>query len=415
MSKSLLTFQTLVESPFIIVKIGDYSFGQYDKKQTRNGTEVTFPNMVQDLSVTKTNGDINQYNVRLTYAITQGDDPNMMDKVFSSVSQSRKITFSYGDFANPSFIYKEETGIITNVTSNINFQNSTIDYTISATSDALSLKATNYSFPKQFDKPSKLIKQLLFTKEYGLQNIFTAMRSQSIVEKNNWIADDDQSVEIQAKKNINIIDYLNYLVNCMVYNGEKDQFVRNSRYYMSIKDETFNEFGGTYFTVTKINTRSEVNQSLDTYELDIGYPSENYVVNFNIQDNQTYSIFYDYSSQIKNSNYISSIDNQGNVVTQYVPAVTKSSKLNFTTEANKNWWSNMTQFPIKATLTIKGLLRPAMLMSYVKINSTFYGTPHSSSGLYVVTKQQDTIGYSGYRTTLELTRIGNGSNTNSST
>jgi hypothetical protein len=62
-------------------------------------------------------------------------------------------------------------------------------------------------------------------------------------------------------------------------------------------------------------------------------------------------------------------------------------------------------YPINAKLTIKGLLKPALLMSYVKINTYFYGHKHTSSGLYIITKQEDNIDASGYRTTLSITRI----------
>ena len=46
-----------------------------------------------------------------------------------------------------------------------------------------------------------------------------------------------------------------------------------------------------------------------------------------------------------------------------------------------------------------------MLMSYVRINALFYGQRHISSGLYVITRQQDTVDASGYRTVLSLTRV----------
>ena len=46
-----------------------------------------------------------------------------------------------------------------------------------------------------------------------------------------------------------------------------------------------------------------------------------------------------------------------------------------------------------------------MLMSFVRVNTYFYGKKHVSSGLYIITKQQDQIDTSGYRTTLSLTRI----------
>jgi hypothetical protein len=65
----------------------------------------------------------------------------------------------------------------------------------------------------------------------------------------------------------------------------------------------------------------------------------------------------------------------------------------------------MTQYPISAKITIKGLLKPAILMSYLKVNTYFYGHKHISSGLYIITKQEDQIDSSGYRTTLSITRI----------
>ena len=65
----------------------------------------------------------------------------------------------------------------------------------------------------------------------------------------------------------------------------------------------------------------------------------------------------------------------------------------------------MTEFPVKASMTLKGLLRPAILMSYLKVNVLFYGRRHVSSGMYIITKQVDTIDSSGYRTALSLIRI----------
>ena len=47
----------------------------------------------------------------------------------------------------------------------------------------------------------------------------------------------------------------------------------------------------------------------------------------------------------------------------------------------------------------------AILMSYVKVNILFYGRKHNASGTYIITKQQDQINESGYKTTLNLVRI----------
>ena len=69
----------------------------------------------------------------------------------------------------------------------------------------------------------------------------------------------------------------------------------------------------------------------------------------------------------------------------------------------------MAKYPISATLTVQGLLRPAQLMQYIRLNIYFPGgKKHVNSGLYIITKQIDTIGLStGYITQLELTRISN--------
>ena len=71
----------------------------------------------------------------------------------------------------------------------------------------------------------------------------------------------------------------------------------------------------------------------------------------------------------------------------YSPAISNNTQEYRTTEKDAMWWSSVTQFPIKATLTLKGLLKAATLMSYVKINTYFYGQKHLSSGLYIINKQ----------------------------
>ena len=53
------------------------------------------------------------------------------------------------------------------------------------------------------------------------------------------------------------------------------------------------------------------------------------------------------------------------------------------------------------------MLRPATLMTYLRLNIIFPGGhKHIASGLYIVTKQQDTIDGNGYKSQLSLTRIG---------
>ena len=73
--------------------------------------------------------------------------------------------------------------------------------------------------------------------------------------------------------------------------------------------------------------------------------------------------------------------------------------------SDRIWWTKVTKFPIKASVTIKGLLRPAVLMSYVRLNILLYGQRHINSGLYIITKQTDRIDGTGYQTTLNMLRI----------
>ena len=66
----------------------------------------------------------------------------------------------------------------------------------------------------------------------------------------------------------------------------------------------------------------------------------------------------------------------------------------------------MTGFPITATLTVRGLLRPSFLTNYIKINVVLYGIKHITSGLYAIVEQVDTLSGNGFRTTLSLIRVG---------
>ena len=164
---SLLGSTSRVEVPFIKVTFGSgsnaYSFGVYQKTTSRKMDEdgfyeaakIVYPNYVKSLNITKINGQVNQYTLNIAYPITATDDPNFFEKVFSSVSKTRKITFSYGDIALPTFIYKEEEALITNIKTQFNIQNSVINYTISAVSSANLLSIGAYKFTNVGYKKTK--------------------------------------------------------------------------------------------------------------------------------------------------------------------------------------------------------------------------------------------------------------------
>ncbi|MBO5712096.1 MAG: hypothetical protein J6R47_04590 [Acholeplasmatales bacterium] len=410
MQTSLVSYQTKVESPFVKLQIGDYTFGHcqrnVDRIKLSSLLKITYPNYIVSLNVKKINGAINTYTIRMQYAITENDDPNMLERVFSSISNTRIITISYGDWMLPNYIYKNEECILTKITSNVDFNNSKIDYTLTAVSNSLNLTSGNHSFPGGKYKPSDLIKKILKDETYGLLDIFYGMRNLSEDKLNQLIVGNDATIELKAQNNVSILTYINYLVSCMCTKEDvTSNDLKTSRYYWATYDDISNEYSGPYFKVINVPANAKYNLAYNCYEVDIGYPTGNFISSFTIDNNESWSILYNHSNQVSTSEYVYDIDNDGNMSMKYSPLITTSAKYGETTAASRAWWSNMTQYPISAKITLKGLLKPALLMSYVKVNAYFYGKKHISSGLYIITKQEDQIDSNGYKTTLSITRI----------
>lgn len=396
---NLLTFPTLVESPFIIVKIGDYTFGSATKSGNGNLLRVSFPNYMDSLTVTKVNGQVNTYNLKMTYAIVAGEDPNKFEKIFSSVSDTRTLTISYGDWAYPSAIYKEEETLITNIRSEVDFSSPKIIYNIQCVSKALNLTSTAFNFPSVKAKPSDVLLSMLSNQAYALSDVFTGMRNKNKVIYSNLIASDDIEVQLDAQPCLTTLDYMNYLVSSMKSSTD------DSIYKLSIIDDTRNEFGGAYFNVVKISPNIQESTLQDSYVIDVGYPGNNFVTSFSVSDTEQWSILYKTSEKVDIPNYTFRIDNLGNTQKEKSVSVTRNRDLLRTTNEDLSWWKAMTEFPISATLTVKGLVRPTMLMSYVRLNCLFYGQKHIASGVYIITKQVDSISAEGYKTTLSLLRV----------
>lgn len=423
--RSLLSSNARISAPFIKVTIGDYTFGVFSRNERAliskgdyyKAYDVKYPNYIKSLTVTKINGQVNQYTLIIVYPITTGDDPNFFEKVFSSVSNTRKIVFTYGDATKPAFIYKDEEAIITKVSTSFNgFDGAfsgVISYTVNATSSAALGTACTLQRPSDgaFHKPSDLIKALFRDKSSGLQNVFTGMNNGNL---DKLIAGDDQPVKLDSKLNISALDYLSYLVSCMIPVGSTSAQLANDIYILTIHDDTIyddllqegdDQISGPYFQVTKTSYRTE---HADAYQIDIGSPnSKDLVLNFSIDNNENYSLYYDYQGKLNDQKYKRVIDRFGRIIDSYAPAATSKNN-NFETNAqDRSWWTKITKFPISASITVRGLLRPAQLMTYVRINMIFPGTgkKHISSGLYIVTKQTDTINEQGYTTTLNMTKI----------
>ena len=311
---SLLGNTARVEIPFIKVTFGDldsgYTFGVYQKISGQQNTQgvyqsakIIYPNYVKSLSIEKINGQVNQYTLNIVYPIRPGDDPNFFEKVFGSVSKSRKIIFSYGDLAIPDYVYRNEQAIITDIRGNFDLRSNVISYTVSAVSSATLGYAGSFSFAGGVDKPSNIIKTLLETPSYGLTDIFYGMRGLSAEQLAQFglLDSSDKAVELEAKDNIAILDYLKYLVYCMVPDGSNpNNNNTNDIYLLTIHDDVLGEIsadekveklGGPYFKVTRLNAAAV--EYSDAYELVIGAPSKDIILNFSVTDDETYAIYYD--------------------------------------------------------------------------------------------------------------------------
>ena len=414
-NKSLLSSQARVQVPWVKVTIGDYTFGIFDDKTKSWGKSqagfyqsfsVQYPQYIQSLEVIKINGQVNRYTLQIKYPITQQDDPNFFEKVFSSVSRSRKIIFTYGDAETPAYVYKNEEALITKINQTFDIQGSAIAYTISAVSSAA--LATDGSItmpaPGKAVKPSDEIKKL-FRNNKSLQNTFTGM---SMADLDSLITGDDMPVMIESKQNISAVDYINYLAGCMVPAGSGNGLSKEI-YIMTIYDDSITSSDralsnkGPYFKVSKVST---VMDHGEAYEIDIGINTTTIVRSFSIESNENYSIYYEYQNLAHPENYVRRLNRDGEWEDVFAPtSMIRDNKFD-TKSSDSVWWTKATQFPINATIQVQGLLRPATLMQYVRLNVIFPGgKKHLSSGLYIVTRQADNIGPGGYITTLGLTRI----------
>jgi hypothetical protein len=246
---------------------------------------------------------------------------------------------------------------------------------------------------------------MLKNPRYGLTKVFSGMQDLNKVLSKNLIASNDKKVHLNAQQNISSLDYVTYLVNSMVSVSSSEY--RPSKYFLTLYDDTTNEMGGTYFTVTEVVGGTGEYLSADTYVLDVNFPSDNFITQFSIQNDQSWSILYEYVHEIDSQKYSYRLDDDGNMITTYAPTLVRSNSSGGISAYESSWWTLMTEFPIKAVLTMKGLTRPSVLMTYVKLNVWFHGgMKHLSSGLYVITKQEDRLDSSGYKTTLTLLRVG---------
>ena len=417
--RSLLSSGARVQVPWIKVTIGNYTFGVYSRVgiEKKNDSDfyqstyhVQYPNFVQSLDITKINGQVNQYTLALSYPVTQTDDPNFFEKVFSSVSKTRKIVFSYGDMSMPTYIYREEEALITKIQTQFDLRSGVINYTVSAVSSAALNAGSNWVFQGGNFRPSERIKEIFNNAKYGLQKLFTGMNKSNI---DYLIPSDDKQVSIEPKRNISALDYIIYLVSCMIPSSfTTPQHAATDMYVLTMHDDTTfdDEYRdtlvehGSYFKIERVSYKT--NKS-DAMQIDIGFGNTGTIVTaFSVSDDENYSLLYDYNDTLEVSPYVKRLDNNGNWIDVWSPGISSSNNYFTTRPSDITWWTKVTKYPIKASITLQGLLRPAILMSYVRLNVIFPGGhKHISSGLYLVTQQKDRIDSNGYRTTLSLTKI----------
>lgn len=388
----LTSADTLVESPFVIATIGDLTIGDC----TKSGNSTKFPNFMHGIRVVKVNGAVNTYTLNVKYQISVGDDPNLIDKALSSIADTRRIIISYGDWAYPSSVYKEEKAIISTVKNTFDFNASRIDYNISAVSESQQdLNSKCYSFPGTFSKPSDVAKSIVKNKMYGVTEALPGLNAHTM---NSLIAGNDAKVQLTPKDNITVLNYFNYLTSCMTsQNGIK------STYKLTINDAKTSGNSGASLSIQPMS--SAMSSDDNTYTLDIGYPTNKFVTAFSILTDNQWSILYQSNEDVTQSDYCYTIADDGKLIVTSAPSITKSKTTMKTEASGGKWWKDMTEFPITAQVTLKGLTKTTMLMSYVRLNVVFYGQQHISSGLYCIQKDEMFVDAQGFKTTLTLVRV----------
>lgn len=374
-----------VEAPYAKITLGGVSIGTYK--------QGSYPNYVTGLSVKKTNGSLNEYTINLIHQIAAGDNPNYIDNLISANGYN-KIQIEYGD-AQAGIAYRDINALLIDVKSKFDFFNNCISYTLSATSSSAMSAVNRRNYASVTDKPSNIITNMLY--ETGeLLDYFPAMKSRDFVNSNNLIPSDDIEVAIDAVTNTTPLNYMNKLVSSMKSNS--GDYI----YYLNINDE---DNLGSYFNIQQVKTKMTTSMFPLVYEVDINYPDENSLIyNFSVNTDYTWPLAYEYGGSFPSYDY--NILNNGNLIARQSGGNVKSTRVTdnrFLTD--KNWWTNVTEFPVTATLETKGLTSYLLLLNYIKVNVFYFGNKRDSSGIYIVTGQEDSLSGNGFRTKLDLLRV----------
>ena len=390
----LVSFPTLVEAPIVEVSFNGITIGGYGNSGDK------YPNYISSMEIQKTNGKINQYTINIIHQIRPGEDPNTIDRLLSRTGYRNTLKIKYGD-SNYSMLFKEDQAIINDATQSEDPTSSTITYTIKAVSSVDMIDNMYYTFPSVSEKPSSVIYNLLYNNPQTssiLLEGFSGMQDKNKVIEKGLIPTTDSIVNIGGMNDVQITDYLTHVVSTMTNSN------LTSSYYLNYVDDYSTDLNGSYFKISEVTNTQSLSTSLEKglYSIDVGYPGNNFVISFNLNENAYWPIVYEYNSTLPYYNY--DIDNNGNISKNSTLSLYKNSKYQTSGIVEENWWKNVTEFPVTATLTLKGLIKPVILTSYIYINALFYGKQDLASGLYTVTGQTDELSSSGYTTTLTLLR-----------
>jgi hypothetical protein len=403
----LLSSGVRVEVPFIIVEIDGVQLGAFSKQTKKiaidNGAYLlnkhTYPNFIRSATIIKNaNGMVNQYNINMEYAVTQYDDPNFLEKLFSRIAKGRKIKVSYGDMMNPVYAYREEECIVGDIERTIDTRNGRILYSVNAVSATALKVGTKFTFNKRRAKPSTVIREVIYNKAYGLLDVLPGMINTAKIDAKGLLSANDRVVDIDYQSQMTAIEYIQYLVSCM---QDSDTFIQDGLYMLAFEADELNEIGGAYIRLVNTKYANKVNE----FTVDIGYPSITDTFDFTVNENTMYSILYEYNGKDEGNQYVREINNYGQVVDSFRSPLAIDPRLQKTTASASSWWTRMTKFPISGMLTVRGLIRPVVLTNAVNINHYFYGNLFNTSGRYIITSQIDSVNEGGYRTVLGVMRV----------
>ena len=285
--------------------------------------------------------------------------------------------------------------MISDIDESFDFSSCNIHYTIHATSIAAVTGSSKRNFPGVSGKVSEKIRELLWKDpSEDLLKAFPGMRDQVRVESLGLIPSNDSIITVGEVKGITAVGYLSILVNKMQNITQRDKEISSSTYMFSVSDFS----SGSTFKISEVY--SSISSVPFMYEVNVGYPDNNFVLGFDVNTNFSWSITYNSSKKIQKYDY--EIDGLGNLHKNKVPAAYKNPD---DVLGSRMLWTSLTRYPIEAKLQIRGLLQDSLVMQYIKVNVIMYGSKRITSGVYIVTGQSDSIGNGVYTTTLDLMRV----------